>query len=47
MTVTCAEHVASMGEIRNAYGILLGRFNGNIIPGRLWRRWENINTEDY
>jgi hypothetical protein len=36
-----------MGEMRNAYGILIGKFNRNIIPGRPWRRWENTEIEDY
>jgi hypothetical protein len=40
-------HVACMGEMMNPYGILIGKSNRNIIPGRPWHRWENIKIEDY
>jgi hypothetical protein len=36
------EHVASMGEIRNAYKILVGKFEGKRQLGRLRCRWKYI-----
>jgi hypothetical protein len=36
-----AGHVASMGEVRGAYNILVGRPEGRRLLGRLGRRWED------
>jgi hypothetical protein len=34
-------HVASMGKVRGAYNILVGRPEGRRPLGRPWRRWED------
>jgi hypothetical protein len=34
-------HVARMGEIRNAYKILVGKPKGNRVLGTLRRRWKD------
>jgi hypothetical protein len=36
-----AEHVARMGEMRNAYYILIGNSEGKRLLGRIKRRWED------
>jgi hypothetical protein len=41
MLMGLAEHVARMGEIRNAYNILVGKPEGKGPPGRPRRRWED------
>jgi hypothetical protein len=39
--VRWAGHVASMGEARGAYNILVGKPEGRRPPGRPRRRWED------
>jgi len=46
MRMRGAGHVASMGEIRNAYKILVGKPEGKISRGRPRCRWkDNIRTD--
>jgi hypothetical protein len=33
-------HVARIGEVRNAYRILIGKSEGKILFGRIRRSWE-------
>jgi hypothetical protein len=40
--VRWADHVARMGETRNAYSILVGKPEGTRPLGRPRRRWESI-----
>jgi hypothetical protein len=41
-----AGHVASMGEMRNAYKTWVGKPEGKTLLGRPWRRWEyNIRID--
>jgi hypothetical protein len=35
------DHVARMGQVRNAYKSLYGNPEGNTALGRPWRRWES------
>jgi len=46
MKVRWTGHVARMGEMRNAYKILVGKPEGKRPLGRLRRRWENIIRMD-
>jgi hypothetical protein len=39
--VRWAENVACMGEMRNAYNVLVGKPEGKRLFGRLGRRWED------
>jgi len=41
-----AEHVARMGEMRNAHNILVGKPEGKRPLGRPRRRWEDNITMD-
>jgi hypothetical protein len=34
-------HVVHMGEVRNAYNILVGKPGGRRPLGRPWQRWED------
>jgi len=36
-----AGYVACMGEMRNAYKILVGKYDGKRQLGRRWHRWED------
>jgi hypothetical protein len=38
-------HVAHMGEMRNAYNILVGKLEGKRPVGRPRHRWENIRVD--
>jgi len=40
-----AGHAACMGEIRNAYKILVGKSEGKRPRGRPRRRWEDIRMD--
>ena len=42
-----AGHVASMGECRGAYRILVGKPDGNRPPGRPRRKWEDNIKMDF
>jgi hypothetical protein len=45
--MTLAGHVARMRDMRNVYGILVGKPEGKISVGRPRRRWEdNIRMDD-
>jgi hypothetical protein len=44
--IKLALHVASTGEVKNAYKILAGKLEGNRLQGRTTRRWENNNKMD-
>jgi hypothetical protein len=39
-------HVARVGEERNVYKVLVGKFEGKSTLGRPRRRWENGNRMD-
>jgi len=41
-----AEHVASTGEMRNGWKILVGKPEGNKPFGRIRHRWEDNITMD-
>jgi hypothetical protein len=36
-----AGHIGRMGDIRNAYKILVRKSEGKSPPGRPWHRWED------
>jgi hypothetical protein len=41
MAVRCKGRVAVIGEIRNAYEVLVGKPEGKNTLGRLGRRWKD------
>jgi hypothetical protein len=39
-------HAAHMGEMKNVYKILVGKFEGKRLLGRVRHRWEDNNRMD-